>query len=48
MKCPYCHGRPGLLGALGRTKHYRCIDCGGQWSRAARAKKIPQPPKAPA
>ena len=29
--CPFCYGLGFLLGVLGRMKHYRCRDCGGQW-----------------
>lgn len=26
--CPACRGSLTILGALGRTMHYRCRDCG--------------------
>lgn len=37
--CPACSGTPALLGALGRTKHYRCIHCGWQWAKTPPAPK---------
>jgi tRNA(Ile2) C34 agmatinyltransferase TiaS len=42
--CPICPGSGNLLGALGRTKHYRCRDCGAEFSRtpkACKAAKVP-------
>jgi len=30
--CPLCDGFPESLGILGWTEHYRCNDCGYQWS----------------
>lgn len=34
--CPACSGTGALLGALGRTKHYRCIHCGWTFSHTPR------------
>lgn len=30
--CPSCHGPGRELGALGNTMHYRCRNCGRDWS----------------
>lgn len=32
--CPECLGEGRLLGTLGSTDHYRCRDCGWEWSGA--------------
>jgi predicted nucleic acid-binding Zn ribbon protein len=31
-ECPCCMGQGHLLGQLGRMYHYRCRDCGWQFS----------------
>ena len=30
--CPMCGGNGNLLGTFGARLHWRCRDCGGQWS----------------
>lgn len=30
--CPACDGAPMLLGSLGKTVHFRCRNCGWDWS----------------
>jgi tRNA(Ile2) C34 agmatinyltransferase TiaS len=30
--CPLCGGRGTFLGSLGRTEHFRCRDCGWDFS----------------
>jgi tRNA(Ile2) C34 agmatinyltransferase TiaS len=37
--CSQCDGQLALLGALGRTKHFRCVNCGAQFSQTPRAPK---------
>lgn len=32
-RCPACDGTSYLLGSLGHTRHYRCRDCGWDFSR---------------
>ncbi len=34
--CKLCGGPLGLLGALGSMKHYRCRDCGMNFSKMTR------------
>jgi hypothetical protein len=36
--CPMCAGPGALLGSLGRTKHFRCVDCGWTFSRTPKAR----------
>lgn len=31
--CSACNGEMELLGVLGVMEHYRCQDCGLEWSR---------------
>lgn len=31
--CPACGGPGVLLGTLGRLEHFRCRDCGAEFSR---------------
>lgn len=33
--CPACGGVTGLLGQLGNRLHFRCIDCGIDFSQRA-------------
>lgn len=33
--CPVCGGPGTLLGAMGTRLHFRCRDCGMDWSRQA-------------
>jgi hypothetical protein len=33
--CPQCGGQPTELGGLGNRNHYRCRDCGWDWSKEA-------------
>lgn len=35
MICPLCNSNGALLGTLGRFSHYRCVDCGFQFSTKA-------------
>jgi tRNA(Ile2) C34 agmatinyltransferase TiaS len=37
--CPACDGPGFLLGGLGNLTHYRCRDCGVDFSRKARPRK---------
>lgn len=30
--CPLCNGEASELGRLGKRTHYRCNECGGQFS----------------
>jgi len=32
MDCPVCHGQGVLLGKMGNLTHYRCRQCGMQFS----------------
>lgn len=33
IRCPFCGAYgPNMLGVLGRRAHYRCRDCGGDYS----------------
>lgn len=34
--CPACNGDGAALGALGRTKHFRCVSCGWTFSHTPR------------
>lgn len=34
--CPACGGHSRLLGCLGHTRHYRCMDCGTDFSDTPR------------
>ncbi len=36
MKCRFCKGPLMLLGQLGPMKHYRCRDCGAQFTKDAK------------
>jgi len=38
--CPYCQGTAYVLGNLGQTIHYRCQDCGIQFSASPKAFKL--------
>jgi DNA-directed RNA polymerase subunit RPC12/RpoP len=33
VQCPVCPGEGVILGALGTRVHYRCRDCGMEFSR---------------
>jgi tRNA(Ile2) C34 agmatinyltransferase TiaS len=37
--CPSCSGDGQLLGALGRTRHYRCRHCGWTFHHTPRVRK---------
>lgn len=36
MKCKFCKGPLMLLGQLGQMKHYRCRDCGAQFTKESK------------
>lgn len=37
--CNCCGGQASILGTLGYTRHYRCRDCGAQFSAEVRTRK---------
>lgn len=39
LLCALCGGALRFLGALGELLHYRCRNCGGEFSRAADLQK---------
>ncbi len=39
MTCRLCGGILCLLGQLGLRKHYRCRNCGMDWSKESRPRK---------
>jgi hypothetical protein len=41
--CSFCGGELYLLGQLGLRLHYRCRDCGMNWSELAVAGVLPTP-----
>jgi transposase-like protein len=42
--CPYCDGQATLLGVLGHTQHFRCRDCGADFSKTpARRQRTSRP-----
>jgi tRNA(Ile2) C34 agmatinyltransferase TiaS len=43
--CPVCPGNGVPLGALGTRMHYRCRDCGMDFSKTRRVRR-PRPTKA--
>ncbi len=38
--CPVCDGVGKLLGCLGNTLHFRCIQCGKEWSHSMTPQEI--------
>ncbi len=39
--CNCCGGQASTFGSLGYTRHYRCRDCGAQFSKETRPRKKP-------
>lgn len=46
--CPDCGGPLRLLGCLGHTRHYRCIDCGASSSHTPRRTAVKESRAVPA
>lgn len=41
MNCPQCTDRTAPMGALGRTKAYRCRSCGWTWTHLSKPRRKP-------